>query len=299
MRTALAKFNLLILLQAALLASVVVSRETGEPQRIGQCLTWSRDLLRTIYPTLNSNDYVITAETYLAFDHLESRATIVKMDVGEGPSDFQLATAMGCRGSVVQPDIAQPDLPENLKPIPGDRPAANASSLPSSSAPVCGGSVYPKQVLHAIFRFDKTGEFLDFTAQGTSLTDDDADAKLAEIFKANPQMTPREINNALESSGLKYPKAREREFKAQIPVAALEQILGKLRVISTNFRDLQDSHGIFGYWEVSVETTGQEGLRKTYLIAFDHRTGDITAISRAQVGVHSDPGKYGPKQAGD
>jgi hypothetical protein len=267
-----------------LLFSVAVYGQESPPVTKNQ-IAWSQDFLRTMYPGLDGKKYVLTVETYLAYDQPGGLVNWLQMDVGEGAKDWPLGYRGGCAGAVIPSPLPWPAPPDLAPPTPSSPQVRPESPSKSRYETDCKpGPIYPKQFLTAGFSFDKIGALVNFGADGEFINDRQADNAVYAIVHAHPEMTYSEIVATLKQHGIKYGPSDKEQFIKDLPLKQLEPFLGELRILSVSFHPLDKDPdpaswiGSWPNWTVKVQGTTKEGAKVPYEMHFNHLNGYLTGI---------------------
>jgi len=243
-------------------------------------VVWTQEFLRALYPSLNEKKLTMTVETAVPYDEQPPRIRSLTLYVGEGFKYF----LMGYSGCLNEPPVPEgAPLPPGLAPTP---PTPTQEPREQVSEPCKPGPMYPKQFLTAGFQFDTDGRFTNFGADGSLIDDRKDDKEVYEIVRAHPQMTYAEIVSTMKQHGTKYGPDDKEQFIKDLPLKELEPFLGKLRIVSVTFRQMDKDSGsvpwvdrwLWPDWTVKVQATTKDGANVPYELHFSHLNGYLTGL---------------------
>ena len=226
-------------------------------------VAWAHDFLRTMYPNINGEKYILSLEAAGRFDN---RGTILQPDmlyVGYGP-EYEI---IGMYGGMIGCSGCSRTVKPSRQELEGVQP----------------GPLHHEQVLKASFRFDDHDHLATFSAEGIAIGDREALWSVTQQIRKHPLMTDSEIFAALKKAGAKYgPNDKELVVK-DFPFAGLERFLGKLKIVSADY--LAPRHGGIvsenDWWKVTAEATLRDGTVIMYKLAFEQFKGDLVSCVAA------------------
>ena len=233
------------------LVAMIISAPPSESQARGRNsnnqVMEARALLRSFYPALQGKHYYLTLETAHPFEDDKDPLAAFELYIGEGRKDFVLAVVGGHFG---------------------EKPPSDYHS----------GPVYPKQFLKASFYYDKKGNLVDFSSSGDAIGNGVEFDRVYETVQNHPKFGEDEIAALWKQSGAKYGPQNKDAFLKDLPVQKLEQFLGKITDITTQFGPRkEDGSGPpwWGMWIVKAKTK-RSGL--VYEMVFEPFNGDLISI---------------------
>jgi hypothetical protein len=285
-----------------LLTGSVSARAQEPPPVTKNYIAWAQEFLRAMYPDLNGKKHILTAETFVHYDALGEPLFWLQLDVGDGYKDYVKAQVGGCTGSVVPPSqTPSPSNSATAQPVPQKQREPDATGFtgpPEMSAYAnkikrledqlrldtlgpCFGPLRPRQFLTAEFSFDPGNHISGVFARGTSLRNPRAETSFAELVYAHPEMTDDEVTAALKKADVKYGPNDKEAFIRDLPIAALERFLGKLKITSVGFEPLsKDRNNVETWPEWQVEATAKQsnGTEVRYRMSFHRYRGSLTEL---------------------
>lgn len=268
-----------LLLTATSLPANQSVRQTTD--RLGPDSIQAQNLLRALFPTLNGKDYTVTLEAISSFDRPEAGYEFLTVAVHEGPRNDIVGHEMGSLGCVV---------PFQLAPPPGMPPSPPPP--PPCNGPKAGVSPrVPKQVLNAGFVYATDGRLLSFTADGPAVGNPAAASEFGRLVSEHPKMTDEEIVSALKRSGARFGPGDRDALIRHLPVAKLEQFLGRLQILDVSLFPAEDFAIFPPMWRVKARTTAPSGAEAFYFLNFEPFNGDLISLSDASIQLGGRPSR--------
>jgi hypothetical protein len=237
-------------------------------------VAWAHEFLRTMYPHLSGNRYILSLE---AVDRFDDPRFILQPDllyVGYGAEYEIIGMYGGVIGSpCMSPVIGSPGIHGGVTGSPVRKPSRQELEG------VQPGPLHHDQVLKAIFRFDDHDHLTTFSAEGIAIGNREALWGVTQQIRQHPLMTDSEIFAALKKAGAKYgPNDKELILK-DFPFARLERFLGRLRIGSADYLAPRQG-GIItenNSWTVTAQATQRDGSVITYKLEFEQFKGDLVS----------------------
>jgi hypothetical protein len=138
------------------------------------------------------------------------------------------------------------------------------------------GEVYPNQYLRAVFTFDADGRLSGFNKLANK-----PPAEVPDFWgelKRHPDMSDSELKATYKKSGAKYTLGDREALERDLPVARLEQFLGKLKVLKVRFTPMNDERidALRGFSGCDVYLEGPD--QKRYEASFDGFSGELLSL---------------------
>jgi hypothetical protein len=235
---------LAIPLTVATLFAAATCSPTAQTETPWTVLT-AQQLTRTLYPELDGKSYFMSVRFGGTYDANWTRVP---------PFDLQV-----------------------WKVDPGHQVHVQNTPAPNHQQP-------EEPLLGAYFMFDPDGGIQSVHFVGASTTLDRKNRALQNLVQSHREWTSGQAFRALKSAGAKYGPDDIEEFRKAIPIAQLEEFLGKLSVRSVEFHGLAEKHvGWFVLlnWEVDVEAQRPGGLASTYALTFEPFDGRLIMLGKS------------------
>jgi len=246
------------------------------PKSTDGYMNYERDFLRAFYPELTGKHYFVTFEWAERFDQPNDNADVVFLvDVGAG-AKFEIVGCCygGSAGWVVGPQaiysygegLGSLELPPLPPPPPKVEPP------------------HPQQYLSSTFVFDSQGNLKRFFGK-RQLTRPELD--IVSQVRVHPDMTDEELIAAYEKSGATCDIGDRKAFERNLPISKLEQFLGKLKKLRTEFErtefdarpdDRLSKLGYFDICRVFLQTASKGGAPLEYRADFESRRGELVEL---------------------
>lgn len=213
-----------------------------------QNLPWAQQFIQIMYPGLRGRHYDLTTTLYASLDAPLSLTRRLDMQVGEAPP----GTIFGIMGGYLGPTP-----PKDFKP----------------------GPVYAKQFLIANFGFDKDERLSSFAAGGPEVEIPEADQVAMNLRELPRVLTDAQADAELKKAGAKYVSTEREKFLKALPIGELEKLLGKITVVSAEFKVFRDGDpGPYGHaeWLVVIKANQTDGTQLTYRMIFEPFKGGLT-----------------------
>jgi len=248
----------LLLLTAICSFAVTSAQESAPPTP--DYLAIVTNFLRAFYPELSNKNYFLTYETDLYYDKPSSPfGGLLHVSVGNVPRGYDVPDP----GSKCPPGAVQ------------TQRVASGGFVEGNCPPPIGN----RQFLSAGFHFDEQGHLAWFNAEGPATTNLDAKAALV---KANGAGEGPQTVTAMKRLGAKYGPDDREEFLKNLPVAKLDNFLGKLNIVSVNFAPyLEADRSNFTdkmLWEVRAEVKRSDGTSASYFLEFEQYEGNLVTL---------------------
>ena len=234
-----------------------------------ELVQYQAEFLREFYPESVGKKYWITFEAATTYDEVGNLAApkngiSFDVDVGDGPkSQEMMCCVAGSMGGIIGTND-QERKPAPLPPKP----------KPRNLGP--RGEVYPNQYLRAVFTFDTDGRLLGFRKLPNKPPEEAPN--FWEELKLHPDMSDSELKAAYKKSGAKYALGDREALERDLPVARLEQFLGKLKVLKVRFTPMNDERidALRGFSDCDVYLEGPD--QKRYVAFFNGLSGFVSLL---------------------
>lgn len=250
---------------AAVLFVVPIWMSTGAQEPVPltpNTLTVARDFLRTFYPELNGKKYFMNLETTFYYDDqmTDPFGGLLELSIRELPK--------GDNRFLPCPPGAKPS-----QLIPG-------GYLLLGDCPQKG--IQPREFLSAAFHFDEKRQLVTFEADGPATGNAAAKRAFEKSTETSKNLTGVELIAAFKHAGGKYGPDDKDEFVKSLPITKLETFLGKLNVISVEFRRFsQEDRSDFSdemEWYVRALATRNDGTSTKYQLSFEQYNGTLVGL---------------------
>lgn len=262
-------------------------------QTSDDCTTFAREFLQIFYPELSGKNYAITFETASSYDKPASDADrIFLVDIGDG-AKYQVL--MCCIGGSMAEIVGEPRLPDDKDlgphpPLPTPLPPPKVRPEKPMNTD-SQGAVHPYQYLSTVFVFDSQGRLKNFVWKGPVSA---ADIRFSNTLTLHPEMSDEELIAAYKEAGAKYALGDRGAFKRDLPINKLEQVLGKLKILRTEFststNDRLDKLRDFDFCTVFLQTDDVDGAHLKYEAQFEAMRGELLGLRIVADG--KDPWSY-------
>ena len=247
---------------------------------IDDCMSFEREFLQAFYPQLSGKKYWVTFETASSYDKPVSDADrTFLVDIGDGAKYVVLMCCFGgTLGGVVGPLLPDDkDLgPHPLLPAPPPPPKVRPEKPMNIDS---RGAVHPYQYLSTVFVFDSQGRLKNFVWNRTA---SQADIRFSDKLGHRPEMTDEELIAAYKETGAKYALGDRETFARDLPINKLEQFLGKLKILRTEFSITTDERldklGAFAFCSVFLQTGDKNGPPLKYEADFEPDRGELVGL---------------------
>jgi hypothetical protein len=245
------------------------------------CMSFEREFLQVFYPQLSGKKYAVTFETASSYDKPVSdadRAFLV--DIGDGPKYYVLKCCYGgtLGGIILAPQVFYDKELGPAKPPPAPPPPPKVR--PEKPMNIDSrGAVHPYQYLSTVFVFDSQGRLKNFVWDRTASK---ADMEFSDKLVLHPEMTDEELIAAYKETGAKYVLGDRQAFERDLPINKLEQFLGKLKILRTEFsmttNERLDKLGDFGTCSVFLQTDDKNSPPLEYEADFEPERGELVGL---------------------
>jgi hypothetical protein len=153
--------------------------------------------------------------------------------------------------------------------------------------PKTGLSVCTSWILSTRFQFPTTPQdarIYSFSANGAVVGRDELE-KLNSLVDAHPEWSDVQVLEALTKAGAEFAPAAKDRFIQALPMAGLELLLGKFRVVSMNF-SIRDEEQLKQHlassmllWEADLETEKPSRGHRKYYALFEPFRGRLVSLT--------------------
>jgi len=236
-------------------------------------VVWAQNFLRAIYPDLNGKNLVATIETYVQYDKPGKPIDYWQLDVGDGGKDV-IRRLQGC--------LSHPILPGDSQGIPAKSRDLRAPEPPQSSD--CKpGPVIGKQYVSTGFGFDDDGTLQYYALRNSGGREIEKLNAFTALVRAHPEYTETEIAETLKKIGAKYGPSDKEALIKSLPLAALEPLMGKVRLMEVQFEPLLENRQNVAFWpewKAKLEVISHSGRKLSYEMTLDRFNGDLIPMNR-------------------
>jgi hypothetical protein len=180
-------------------------------------------------------------------------------------------------------EIAGPQLPDDKDlgphaPLPASPPPPNVRPEKPMNVDA-RGAVHPYQYRSTVFIFDSRGRLKSFVWNRTPSA---ADLRFSDKLVLHPEMTDEELIAAYKETGAKYAIGDRKTFQRDLTIRKLEQFLGKLKILRTEFSITSDERlnklGDFEICSVFLQTDDTGGNHVEYEADFEPGRGELIGL---------------------